>query len=68
MERKAPPAAGVFLAKSGGNDGQRRQPPDLTAARTATRGEVYKSEGQSLFSLLRNSPPRLNVLHIGSNT
>lgn len=38
----------------------------LTTYRTATRGEVYKPEGQSLFSLLRNSPPRSHVPHSGT--
>ena len=63
--KESPPAAGVFLAKPGVND-RHRHP--LTISRTATRGgEVYKSEGQNLFSMLRNSPLRLNVLHTGSN-
>ena len=38
----------------------------LTTTRTATQGEVYKPEGQSLFSLLRNSPPRSHVPHSGT--
>ena len=38
----------------------------LTTTRTATRGEVYKPEGQSLFPLLRNSPPRSHVPHSGT--
>lgn len=29
-------------------------------------GEVYKSEGQSPFSMLRNSPPRSHVPHSGT--
>nr|DAH41098.1 MAG TPA: hypothetical protein [Caudoviricetes sp.] len=55
------PAAGLFPAKSGGNDGQRHHWHHLNTTRTATLGEVYKPEGQSLFSLLRNSPPSPHV-------
>lgn len=62
--KESPPAAGTFLAKSGVNDRHRHH---LHAPGRQPGGEVYKSEGRSLLSLLRNSPPRPNVLHTGSN-
>jgi len=69
MERKAPRRRAFFLQNPAEMDGTGTSwpppaPPDHH--QDGNPGEVYKPEGQSLFALLRNSPPRLHVPHSGT--
>lgn len=64
MERKAPRRRAFFLQNPAEMDGAgTRWPPPAPPDhhQDGNPGEVYKPEGQSLFALLRNSPPRLHV-------
>ena len=64
MERKAPRRRVYFLQNTAEMDGTgTRWPPPAPPdhRQDGNPGEVYKPEGQSLFPLLRNSPPRLHV-------
>ena len=64
MERKASRRRAFFLQNPAEMDGPgtRWTPPVAPDhPQDGNPGEVYKPEGQSLFALLRNSPPRLHV-------
>ena len=64
MERNVPRRRAYFLQNTAEMDGTgTRWPPPAPHdhPQDGNPGEVYKPEGQSLFSLLRNSPPRSHV-------
>ena len=64
MERKAPRRRAFFLQNPAEMDGPgtRWTPPAPPEHhQDGNPGEVYKPEGQSLFALLRNTPPHLHL-------